>query len=101
MTFNHIEHSLIDGNLILFLSCNEDEKLQAEIIIEKSRLMELYADEFVVYRRKQHNNNPPDWIPNGNECSLEFWYENYMSKSKAWQIFEAVNVDELTFNTTE
>ncbi len=100
MTFNHIEYNLIDNRLLLLLSCNEDESMQAEVSLSKNEVMELFPNEFIMYRTIQKNGNAPEHIPSG-ECSFEFWYNEHMSKARAWRIFGEVEITKLTYNTTE
>lgn len=91
--FDEIEYGLVDGCVEL-AAFDSKTRVMLVVSVNKHRLMEWFADEFVTYRKKVSRNNAPEYIPDGGELTLYEWYSEFMCKKKAWQIFGEIPVGE-------
>ncbi len=98
--FTEIEYSFEDGKLVLTLFDLISE-VSWKAYVGKSRIAELYPEEFRLYKEVHDPITGPYLIPTRGEATFKSWYDEFMCNKKtgtekAWEIFEQLEFGEGT-----
>jgi hypothetical protein len=94
MKFDTIESNLNGSHLQLLVSNSKDDSAIVEVTISEDRLQEMYPDEFAEIVKVKFFEF--GWKATGGYISLQDWYQENMTKKRAWSIWESVMADETT-----
>lgn len=85
--FSVIEYHLIDA-FVEIEAFDESKKVSGIVRVWKCELMEQFGGEFLNYEvyKFGNYNHQPEYKPSGN-ISLREWYQEHMSKAKAWTLW--------------
>jgi len=102
MKFDHIQPSILKGNLVLQLSNNKDASITVEAIISEERLIAMYRSEFTKLRFiPQPHGNSPYYKPTAGYISLEDWATENLNEKRGWEIWGMVTADEIEVITND
>lgn len=92
--FKNIESEIKDNKLLL--TAEYDDSVLVVVELSKDRLVKMYPREFSLYKKVHLHNQAPEYIPTADgEASLAFWYDEFLTKRVAEELFGEARLDDI------